>query len=194
MLPLLGSFIPIEILEKMMMSNFLWRPFGFTDIAGWFGIPIPKDCTHTFQYESHSQVHYDCFLINFFQAVFPLSIFLIIALGLFLIKKKYNESSHWMITYVLTLNVFMGIIIRYFIETYTYLFHSSIASLASLSVKDGYNIASLLLNLLYLQVAAFTIYVFFRYLTSNYSIGCRYISGKVHITRNMIRQQSTTKS
>jgi hypothetical protein len=56
----------------------------------------------------------------------------------------------------------MGIIFRSFVLTFTFLIHSSVSSLAALDVDDSYNMTSLMLNLIYLVVAAFTVFVLAR--------------------------------
>lgn len=162
LLPLLGSFIPLEVTDMLLRSDFLWLPFAFVNLAKLFGIKVPDECTRTYEYENHARLHYDCFLINIFQVVIPLLLILLLALGVFLMK-RYSEtlqSNAYMMT--LSLTLLLSILTRYFIVTFTFLIHSSIASLASLSVKDSYNIISLLLNLIYIQVGAFMLYVLIR--------------------------------
>jgi len=78
MVPLMGSFIPYEVTRAMLRSDFLWLPFGFVHLASAFDIHIPKDCSHTLEYENHARLHFDCFLINIFQVILPLLIILLI--------------------------------------------------------------------------------------------------------------------
>jgi len=59
LLPLLGSYIPEHVEDALLTSSFLWNPLGFVNIAAWFGIRIPADCTHDQDYNSSSRLHYD---------------------------------------------------------------------------------------------------------------------------------------
>ena len=43
LLPLLGTYIPKHVEDSLLISSFLWNPFGFVDIANWFGIKEPSD-------------------------------------------------------------------------------------------------------------------------------------------------------
>jgi hypothetical protein len=77
-------------------------------------------------------------------------------------KRSRRGSSNWLLGKVATLPVFMGIIFRSFLLTFTFLIHSSVSSLGALNVDDSYNMTSLMLNLIYLVVAAFTVFVLAR--------------------------------
>jgi hypothetical protein len=79
-----------------------------------------------------------------------------------MVKRRNQGSSNWFLDKLATLPVFMGIIFRSFLLTFTFLIHSSVSSLAALDVDDSYNMTSLMLNLIYLVVAAFTVLVLAR--------------------------------
>lgn len=162
LIPLLGSYIPQDVIDTMLFSEFLWRPLAFFDISKWFQIHIPYDWTHNSNYVNSSRMHYDCFLINIFQTMVPLLLLLFVWLIIFLIKRRYQNLQNWFMVKVATLSVLMAILFRFFILTFTFLIHSSSSSLESLNVTDDYNMISLFLNLVYLWIAAFTTLVLAR--------------------------------
>jgi len=42
LIPLLGSYIPPDVKHVLLISNFLWIPFGFINFAEILGIHVPE--------------------------------------------------------------------------------------------------------------------------------------------------------
>ena len=165
LLPAIGNTIVTEIVNYLLRSDFLWLSFSFIDFSKAFNIDIPEDCQDNGEYENKARVNYDWFMLNSIQNGFPLLVFLAIVLIIMIIMKilrNKRPSLHLMIESILTKTLLATILIRYFIETFTFMILSSVSSISHLNVKGSYPIASLLINLIYIQGCLFVWVVFSR--------------------------------